>query len=397
VIDTLPEKIRELGVTAFNEPVGVLNHIGHFQFTYLEDAIHNVSLRMDRKKQTQYNSGAVHRVFTQHLPEGYVRRFIHEKLERYADVNDMYFLALQGDKGIGNLGYVSPDMPIIHSERMSLDEVLHWSGKENLFASLLEKYYLNGIASGVQPKVLLELDHGPYIQQRFIVKSYDSEYAHLPINEYVCMKAAQAMGLDVPDVWLSEDGERFIIDRFDVKSDGTKLAVEDFTTLLDREKYVGSYESVLKLVSVATNAEEQLSKIYSYIVFNCLIGNGDAHLKNFSLLYDSVNPTPELSPLYDVTNTMIYPTLDNRLALKLGGTKEPADRQRLLKLAEPYYIDANAIIDKTADGIRDYLQQSTTHKRMPNLKDTIMKTVGRGASKQYTTKPFPESGNKKFK
>jgi len=50
------------------------------------------------------------------------------------------------------------------------------------------------------------------------------------------------------------------------------------------------------------------------IVFNCLIGNGDAHLKNFALQYTPGESDIKLCPAYDITNTLLYPTIDNKMA-----------------------------------------------------------------------------------
>ncbi|MDU0352518.1 HipA N-terminal domain-containing protein [Paraglaciecola aquimarina] len=99
----LPEKISKINVEAGGQQTGILRQTGHFSFMYSDDT-RPVSLTMPYKDEP-YNHGALHPVFTQSLPEGYLRRYIHEKLIRYAHVDDLYLLALMGDKGIGHLGY----------------------------------------------------------------------------------------------------------------------------------------------------------------------------------------------------------------------------------------------------------------------------------------------------
>ena len=80
------------------------------------------------------------------------------------------------------------------------------------------------------------------------------------------------------------------------------------------QKYQSSYETLLKAVLLYTGSFEQVIKAYQLIVFNCLIGNGDAHLKNFALQYIPGQNNIELCPPYDITNTLIYSSIDDRMA-----------------------------------------------------------------------------------
>jgi len=190
----LPEKIKLISVDVFDEDAGTLEKNSQFRFSYLENVKQSLSLTMNSVNKQVYNYGSIHPVFAQNLPEGFVRRYISEKLQRVATVDDMYLLALQGNKGLGHLGF-SSKMPEIKPEKISLDEIIKWNGKGSIFTDLLEKYYLNGIASGVQPKVLVPSQKTSAIQSDYIVKSFDSEYPDLAVNEYVCMSAAKNCGI----------------------------------------------------------------------------------------------------------------------------------------------------------------------------------------------------------
>ena len=99
----LPEQIKRITVNAAGQQAGLLTHSSYFSFLYSQDTM-AVSLTMPNNP-APYNRGALHPVFTQNLPEGYLRRYISEKLRRYAEVDDMYLLALMGSKGIGHLSY----------------------------------------------------------------------------------------------------------------------------------------------------------------------------------------------------------------------------------------------------------------------------------------------------
>lgn len=149
----------------------------------------------------------------------------------------------------------------------------------------------------MQPKVLVPIkdDSRVTIQQKdYILKTFDSDFPLLTVNEFVCMEAARACGLAPPKCYLSEDLQSYLVERFDVTESG-KLGLEDFTVLTMARntadaKYQSSYEVVLDKTSVFTNDDPlALRTMYSYITFNCLIGNGDAHLKNFSLSYKEPN------------------------------------------------------------------------------------------------------------
>lgn len=400
----LPSRINHIQVQAFGGESGVLSQLGHFAYQYTNQ--NPVSLTM-KYQQAPYNHGVLHPIFSQNLPEGYVRRYISEKLRRYANVNDMYLLALQLDKGIGHLSYTS-EIEKTDVDQLSLKDILNWQGKENLFHQLLDSYYLNGLVSGVQPKVLVNAvnDTGkPSIgrsllqQEDFIIKTYDDEFPLLTANEYVCMEAARACGLAPSQCWLSDDLRSFITERFD-EVDGNRLGIEDFTVLMGKqgdEKYQSSYEMLMKATYLFTKSDVQLRRIYQYIVFNCLIGNGDAHLKNFSVQYDESRKDVILTPPYDITHTLIYEAIDNKMALKLNGVKLFPDKKQLVKLGKAYNIDKpETIIAEVADTIRDYVNSSTEVGIIEGLKDSILTSVQCGTSEKYSSKSYSHDKKKKF-
>ena len=155
----LPTSIKQLSVqsaNAKNNPdLGILTHGTHHSFQYTQQET-PISLTM-KCRADAYNHGAIHPIFSQNLPEGFIRRYISEKLARYGRINDMYFLALQGANGIGALNfYAGVKLPAV--EQISLQDILSWQSKEKLFPQLLEKYYLRGILSGVQPKVMINTE-----------------------------------------------------------------------------------------------------------------------------------------------------------------------------------------------------------------------------------------------
>ena len=399
--ETLPKRIDKLKVKLKDAELGLLTR-GSVHFYQPSQIEQFVSLTMTRPTLDGYSSGALHPVFAQNLPEGFNRRFIAERLARYARVDDMYLLALQGDNGIGMLSYQS-EFALPEVGGVSLDEILNYRGEEPLFPQLLEKYYLRNSLAGVQPKVSISGTDRTVEQKDLIVKSFDAEFPLLTVNEYVCMEAARHCGLKPPKVYLSDNLETFVVERFD-KPEGDLLGYEDFTTLMKRPnspdaKYTGSYESLLEATYLYTSSLDEVRRMYQYIVFNCLIGNGDAHLKNFALQYTPDMQQIFVSPPFDITHTLIYETLDNKMALKLKGSKVFPNRNDLLGLASSKSFrlrEAASIIDATAEGVLDYLSTCQEVHLMRGLKESIISSVSKVMSQTVSSKGYRHDKKRKF-
>ncbi|TCB77275.1 type II toxin-antitoxin system HipA family toxin [Acinetobacter sp. ANC 4173] len=386
ISSNLPTKITNITVYANQTELGVLTYgsVHHYQPTQEQQ---HVSLTMTQKGMDGYSSDSIHPIFAQNIPEGVNRRFIAEKLARYAKVNDMYLLALQGDQGIGMLSYKS-ELNLPEVESLSLNEILSYRSNTPLFPQLLDKYYLRTSLAGIQPKVSIPnaetIQTDQTIQQRdLIVKSFESEFPLLTVNEFVCMQAAQYCGLEPPRTYLSDNLETYVVERFDRSSDGTKLGYEDFATLMKKSndpyaKYTGSYEKLLKATYLYTGSVAEVEKMYKYIVFNCLIGNGDAHLKNFALQYTSDMKSIFVSPPFDITHTLIYDSIDHKMALKLAGSKAFPDLSHLIKLAESDHFrirNPKEIIESLSENILIYLRTSNEVQLFDGLRASIERSI----------------------
>jgi serine/threonine-protein kinase HipA len=213
-----------------------------------------------------------------------------------------------------------------NKDNLNLENILR-NTKENLFDELLDKYAIRSGISGVQPKVLLSAHNKTTMKfEHYIIKSWNNEYPQLALNEYFCMKAIQKSGLKTPEFYLSNDLSMFIIKRFDIKDDGSYLGFEDMCVLTGRgtdEKYEGSYEEctrVIKDIISPQGRREALKSFFKAIVMNHLLQNGDAHLKNYGILYDTNHTDAYLAPIYDVISTTVY--IKNDIpALNLGNAK----------------------------------------------------------------------------
>jgi serine/threonine-protein kinase HipA len=166
------------------------------------------------------------------------------------------------------------------------------------------------------------------------------EYPQLAANEYFCLRAAEECGLEVPPYKLAEDGAALVIDRFDLRIDGTYRGFEDFCVLNAKgtdKKYSGSCEtSILKRFQQFANSPHvntDLEKLFALIVLNCALRNGDAHLKNFGIVYDDVLGEARLAPVYDLVTTAVYLPKDGMALTLNGSTRWPASKE-LQRLGE---------------------------------------------------------------
>jgi len=344
-------------------PQGVVGELSHEQSQYLfgyqsVNPAAAVSLTMPVRK-AQYGYATLHPVFQMNLPEGFLLEELQNRLAKIVTLEPMMLLALSGGQSpIGRVAVQSDFVnPLARQQGKGerLDEILAWDGTENLFTELVDKYiYRTGI-SGVQPKVLVPQVMSPapskatLFTQDLIVKSGRQEYPGLAANEFLCMCIAKESGLEVPEFYLSKNKELFVMQRFDRTPEGTPIGFEDMAVLAgfsSREKYKTSYTHVAKLVEAfasGPNVAPSLQALFDMVALSCVVGNGDAHLKNFGLLYtDPSTNDCRLAPAFDVVNTTAY-IPEDVLALDLCGQKSFfSARQGLLdfakvcQVADPY-------------------------------------------------------------
>lgn len=192
------------------------------------------------------------------------------------------------------------------------------SGVQEKESMLLEKNILRLTREGEQ---------GTYILKPIPV---DVRYPdQVPANEHLTMQIArQVFGINTAGnamIFFKDGTPAYITKRFDVKGESLKWGKEDFASLAGRSsdnagpdfKYDYSYEEIGMLIQKFVPAWRiEMEKFYSLVLFNFLISNGDAHLKNFALLESSTSDYL-LSPAYDLINTRIHVD-DSDFALNKG-------------------------------------------------------------------------------
>jgi len=295
-------------------------------------------------------------IFEMNLPEGALRERLRLAFAKATGTFDEFdLLGIVGRSQVGRIRYtgqkeqLQEDVPF-----QSVDEILAQRRGGDLLRYLIDKFASFSGISGVQPKILVR-DEGASValsktadrlSQRYrgathIVKFWEqNQYPQLAANEFFCLKVAEKSGLDVPPYRLAEDALALVIDRFDLRSDGTYRGFEDFCVLNARrtdEKYRGSYEtSIMKRFAEFANSPhvgEDLERLFTLIAINCALRNGDAHLKNFGIVYDDVEGEARLAPVYDLVTTSVYLPKDS-MALTLMGTTKWASAKELQRLGE---------------------------------------------------------------
>jgi serine/threonine-protein kinase HipA len=219
-------------------------------------------------------------------------------------------------------------------------------------------------------KISIPLGNAP---STHILKPVIKEYEGLVFNEAFCMALANASGLNAAETIIRQTQEKdyLLIERYDraISSTGSvqRLAQEDFCQALgipSETKYQSEGGPTLKdcfaLLRVASNIPVlDLNALLDAVIFNFVIGNHDAHAKNFSLLRQP-DGTTRLAPLYDLVCTVYYTELTENMAMKLGGEAK-----------SNFILPAN--VEKFAGNAG--LGKALVRGRVPELTQTIHKAI----------------------
>ncbi len=385
-------RVRELIVSTPQGDAGTLTKESRHVFAYrTREFERQVSLTMPLRAET-YAETPLLPAFAMNRPEGFLLERI-QRAFKHVQLDDMALLSITGGNQIGRLRYTEPGKAAPRKKaEVGLATLLSTGSQAGLFEHLVQTYLESGI-SGFQPKVMIpdadKVRDGKVDEKAtattpsLILKAAGDDYPHLPLNEYVCMSAARRAGIQVPRFWLSEDQSLFVMERFDVEGD-KQLGFEDMAVLMGKNhiqpnfKYSSSYEKIALVIGMncGGNVDDSLARFFEYFTLSVMVRNGDAHLKNFGLLYeypDAVEP-PRLSPLFDVVTTSVYRYENQRTGI------EVADRTMALKLNKsvryPTYDELLAfgrnvchvqhsatVVERIADAMSTTLEQEGA--RMP--------------------------------
>lgn len=201
----------------------------------------------------------------------------------------------------------------------------------------------------------------------YIAKFPSMNLPALSENEFAMLALAEKLGMDVPERELIDkkefegipaefttisDDKVLLIKRFDRGEDGARIHIEDFAQVFGKypsEKYDGAaYHSIADVLNQTVSFEAAIEFV-KRIAFSAAIGNGDMHLKNWSLIYPGDGTSPALAPVYDVLSTIAYIPGDS-LALSLGGEKsfKGLTADRWMNFANRAKLPAAAVLEARA-------------------------------------------------
>ncbi|MCB9748038.1 MAG: HipA domain-containing protein [Candidatus Omnitrophica bacterium] len=190
--------------------------------------------------------------------------------------------------------------------------------------------------SGVQPKLSVKLDRrknaliSTIKGGEFILKPQTSVYPNIPENEQCCMDMAAALGIAVPDhclLPLKDNSLAYIVKRYD-RNKVDKYNQEDFQQILEKDdKYMGSVEEICRAInSISAVPGLDVQLLYERVIFNFIIGNGDAHFKNYSMItYNDIDR--RLAPAYDLVCSKLIIPKGKDSALAINGKQNNLKRK----------------------------------------------------------------------
>lgn len=270
--------------------------------------------------------------FANLLPEGELRRLIARQVG-VREVREAFLLAYLGEDLPGAVRVIPRDALAPSPE--SAPEPAAEAGPYLRFSLAGVQLKLSMLREGVRFTLPVRGQHGDWL-----VKLPDARFERVPEVEYATMRWAQAAGIDAPECELvpvselrglppgveSLPGNALAVRRFD-RVAGTRVHQEDFAQVLGlypRYKYDKyNYETIASVI-LRIAGQDALNAFIDRLVFVVLSGNADAHHKNWSLRYPGGHAV-ELSPAYDQVATVLFPEVDDNLALNFAKSKQFRD------------------------------------------------------------------------
>lgn len=339
---------KQLIVYLNGERVGLLEQTasGKLRYTYDPEATRSISFAMPIREQS-YGELETEAFFAGLLPESeHTKKIIARRFGVSAN-NTFALLKAIGHDCAGAISCYAVEEDFIAQSIMPLTAKV--IDEEELYRHLkalpqqplfLDVDGLRLSLAGVQDKAAICLvDNKIALAEQgcpttHILKPGSSHFQGMAENEYFCLRIAKLLGLPVPNIELRQIKEIsfLLIERYDrIVANGQvqRIHQEDFCQalgILSTRKYQNeggpNFKQCFDLLKNTARPVIDRNWLASALVFNYLIGNMDAHAKNFSLLHTS--SSLKLAPLYDLLCTRVYEQLTDRMAMKIG-SKYQAD------------------------------------------------------------------------
>jgi len=331
-----------------------------------------------------YDSWRTRLYFENLLPPDLVRRKL-EKIIHHDHDNYFAFLKTLGGDCAGAIALYPEGTDPANQEDVlrelseeETDEVFRALPNSPLLQGVIENYRIS--VAGAQDKLVVRLRDGRFALPLFgtasthIVKPGMAHCEHSVENECFCQRLAAAAGLSAAESSVvSVKGRRYYVTaRYDRQESGgcvVRHLQEDFCQAMgiDAEKkyQVDGGPSAAQCFRFLRKHLFGLSdqmRFVDFFLYNYLIGNADAHAKNFSLL--TVDGRASVAPLYDAMSTLVYPQVYNSMAMEIGGQYAFRDvsRTSLAAFAEECDISPKAVFSRM-DALAEVLPQKADELR----------------------------------
>ena len=373
--------IQILDVSLYGKPIGTLTNLPGDKnlFTFNNAYIDNTSrptlslsfndvvgelITYTKPTQTRLPS-----YFSNLLPEGTLRDFLAEEAE-CAPYAEFSLLQALGEDLPGAVQVFAAKTSQSDKKTKGLKPTIKRTGKQRPMHFSLAGVQLKFSAHKTDDRLTISVDG---TGGSWIVKLPSIEYADVSQNEFVMMQLARAIGIDVPETHLvalsnvsgipkriqSSDTFAYAIKRFDRTEDGSRIHIEDFAQIFgiypEKKYHAANYRNIAEVIWAETG-EKGITEYIRRLVFTILIGNGDMHLKNWSLIYkDTV--TADLSPAYDLVSTLPY-IPDDALALNFLNDKSfySIDRASFKRFVQKASLPEKIVLDTVDETIEKFFQ-----------------------------------------
>lgn len=336
--------------------------------------------------------------FSNLLPEGHLRRYLADRADIHID-REFFLLWILGQDLPGAITVVPADgeeWPDAHyvlegeAAKEAAEDAMRFS-----LAGVQLKFSAVESASGG-----LTIPTSGVGGNR-IVKLPSREFASVPENEFSMMSLARMVGINVPAIGLIDvrsisnlpDGiekigqQAFVIERFDRNEDSSVTHIEDFAQVFNvypEDKYKkASYRNLISVVASESD-QDDVAEFIRRLTFNVLIGNGDMHLKNWSLIYPD-RRNARLAPAYDFVSTIPY-IANDKSALTFSRTKEFTGftTDELAHLSAKANLPKRLVLDTAKETVALFMERWEAERtNLPLHKDVV-----EAIDKHLTTLPI---------
>lgn len=337
-----------LNVFLSDKHIGILEKDGYggVNFQYSDNADRILSLSLPIQKEP-FENKQCKGFFNGLLPESEHIRIAIGKKYGINPKNDFSILQAIGYDCAGAVSFFDGDdeqTPLKHLQEFYEIEYSLFSEDEleKFINELPQKPLATGIEdmrlslAGAQDKTSVIVVYGQIgypknnVPTSHIIKPAINGYDETIENEFICIKSAEKLGIKVPDVKIcyANKIKYLLIQRYDRELIANKIKrihQEDFcqaSNIPSVYKYQSEggvdFKRCFEILRVTSQPAVAINQFIQLMIFNYLIGNNDAHGKNFSILhYD--NGEIKFAPAYDILCSQVYPELSNKMAMKIGG------------------------------------------------------------------------------